>query len=74
MISLLLDMRRIVDFYINGFRNLPDWARSVWFIILLKLFIMFVVFKLFFFHNTLKSDFSNDEDRANYVIEQLTTP
>lgn len=67
-------MRRIVDFYVNGFKNLPDWARSVWFIILLKLFIMFVIFKLFFFQNKLKEDFSNDEDRANYVIEQLTTP
>jgi len=67
-------MKKFVDFYVNGFNNLPDWARSVWFIILLKLFIMFVIFKLFFFQNTLKVNFSSDEDRANYVIEQLTTP
>ncbi len=68
------DMKKIVDFYVDGFRNLPDWARSVWFIILLKLFIMFVIFKLFFFQNKLKKDFNNDEDRANHVIENITTP
>ncbi|TLX77578.1 DUF4492 domain-containing protein [Labilibacter sediminis] len=67
-------MKRIVEFYVEGFTNLPDWARSVWFIILLKLLIMFVIFKLFFFQNKLKKEFSNDEDRANYVIEQITIP
>ena len=70
----LIDMRRIVDFYVEGFKNLPDWARSVWFIILLKLFIMFVIFKLFFFQNKLKTEFSSEEERANHVIKQITIP
>ena len=67
-------MKKIVDFYMDGFKNLPDWARSIWFIILLKLFIFFVIFKVFFFQNKLKNDFASDKERANHVIEQITTP
>ncbi len=65
-------MKKVINFYLDGFRNLPDWARSVWFIILLKLFIMFFILKLFFFPNVLKKNFSTDKDRANHVIEQIT--
>ncbi|MGQ1785926.1 MULTISPECIES: DUF4492 domain-containing protein [unclassified Saccharicrinis] len=67
-------MKKIIDFYLNGFKNLPDWARSMWFIILIKLFIIFVVFKVFFFQNKLKKDFNTDTERADHVIEQITTP
>lgn len=58
----------------EGFNNLPDWARSIWFIILLKLFIFFFIFKIFFFQNKLKKDFDTDRERADHVIEQITTP
>lgn len=67
-------MKKIIDFYMEGFNNLPDWARSIWFIVLLKLFIFFFIFKIFFFQNKLKKDFTNDRDRADHVIEQITTP
>lgn len=68
------NFKRIAGFYIDGFKNMPGWARILWVIILLKLFVMFVVFRLFFFQNELKTKFSNDEDRANHVIEQITKP
>jgi hypothetical protein len=48
------------------------WGRQVWFIILLKLFIMFVILKIFFFPNFLKTRFETNEERSDYVIEQLT--
>ncbi|MCK9611778.1 MAG: DUF4492 domain-containing protein [Bacteroidales bacterium] len=47
-------------------------GKKLWSIILIKLFIMFVVLKLFFFPDFLKSNFENDEQRGDYVIEQLT--
>jgi hypothetical protein len=47
-------------------------GKKLWLIILIKLFIMFAVLKIFFFPNFLKSKFDNDKDRGNYVIEQLT--
>ncbi|MFO8002121.1 MAG: DUF4492 domain-containing protein [Marinilabilia sp.] len=67
-------LKTIADFYITGFRNLPPWARALWAIILIKLFIMFVVLRLFFFQDVMKTDFSNDEDRARHVIDNITNP
>jgi hypothetical protein len=65
---------RIFRFYSDGFRSMPKWGRQMWVIILLKLFIMFAVFRLFFFPNYLKSNFDNDDERSRHVIEQLTEP
>ena len=66
-------LNSLVAFYLEGFRNLSPWSRTLWTIILIKLFIMFVIFKLFFFQNLLKTNFDTDEERANHVIEQITT-
>jgi hypothetical protein len=49
-------------------------GRTLWLIILIKLFVMFVVLKIFFFPNFLKTNFETDEQRGDYVIEQLTNP
>lgn len=63
--------KRIFLFYYEGFRTMT-WGRQVWMIILIKLFIMFAVLRLFFFPDILKSRFDTDEERSDYVIEQLT--
>lgn len=65
---------RIFYFYVDGFRSMSNWGRSLWIIILVKLFIMFAVLKLFFFPNFLKSNFDTQEERSKYVIEELTKP
>lgn len=49
------------------------WGKQIWAIILIKLFIMFAVLKLFFFPDFLKTNFKSDKERSDYVIEQLTT-
>jgi hypothetical protein len=64
-------MRSFFLFYYEGFKNMPLWGRRVWLIILLKLFIMFAILKLFFFPDFLGSRFSTDEEKSDYVIEQL---
>jgi hypothetical protein len=58
-------------FYYEGFRTMPPWGRRMWLIILLKLFIMFAILKLFFFPDFLGSRFTTDEEKGDYVIEQL---
>lgn len=63
---------RIWRFYIGGFKNMSNWGRQVWIIILIKLFIMFVILKIFFFPNFLKTNFSTDEERSNHVLEEIT--
>ncbi len=62
---------RIFRFYLDGFRSMTV-GKTLWIIIGIKLFIMFAVLKLFFFPNFLKSNFDNDSERSEYVIEQLT--
>lgn len=41
-------LRRIVNFYLEGFRKMT-WGRQLWAIILIKLFVLFVILRLFFF-------------------------
>ena len=62
---------RAFNFYYEGFRSMT-LGKTLWAIILIKLFIMFVILKIFFFPNVLKRDFKTDEERSNHVIEQLT--
>ena len=65
-------VKNIFLFYYDGFRTLSWWGRKVWLIIIIKLSIIFIILKVFFFHDFLKSNFRSDEERSNYVIEQLT--
>ena len=62
---------KLFSFYFDGFRNMSGWGRKVWIIILIKLFIMFAILKLFFFPDLLKKKFDNDKQRSEYVMEQL---
>ena len=47
------------------------WGRKVWIIIIIKLFIMFAVLKLFFFPDFLQKKYDNDKQRGEYVLDQL---
>ncbi len=62
---------KIFHFYYDGFRSMTV-GRKLWLIILIKLFILFAILKVFFFPDILKTRFSNDRDRSDYVIEQLS--
>jgi hypothetical protein len=47
-------------------------GKNLWIIILLKLAVIFLVLKLFFFPDFLGSKFSSDKDRSDYVIQEIT--
>lgn len=64
---------KIFRFYRDGFRRMTV-GRILWKIILIKLFVMFAVIKLFFFPNFLQTHFSTDGQRADHVLQQLTGP
>ena len=64
---------KIWRFYMEGFRNMT-LVKTLWAIILIKLFIMFFILRLFFFPNILQQKYDTDEERANQVIENLITP
>lgn len=62
---------RTKDLYVDGFRNMTV-GRSLWALILIKLFIIFFILKIFFFPDRLNSDFESDSQRAEAVREALT--
>lgn len=62
----------IIAFYRDGFREMPSWGRKAWIIIIIKLFIMFAILRLFFFPDLLRKNFDNDQERGRYMLEQLT--
>ncbi len=61
----------IFRFYSEGFRNMPGWGRKVWLVIIIKLFIMYAILKVFFFPDLLKRDFKTDKERGEHVINEL---
>jgi flagellar basal body-associated protein FliL len=62
--------KRVFRFYYEGFRDMTV-GKSLWILILVKLFLFFVVLKLFFFPNLLKSNYDTDEERAQAVRTSL---
>ena len=61
----------VLHFYIEGFRNMT-WGRTLWFIILLKLFIMFVILRIFFFQPVLSG--MDDKEKQDAVAKELMLP
>ncbi len=61
----------VYTFYRDGFKGMT-LGKKLWKIILIKLFVMFVILKLFFFPNFLNTSFHTDEEKGNYVLEQIT--
>lgn len=59
---------RAFNLYYEGFRNMT-LGRTLWAIILIKLFIMFAILKVFFFPNFIKQHADKGEE-AEFVATQ----
>lgn len=66
---------RVYELYVEGFRSMTI-GRTLWAVILIKLFIIFVVLKLFFFPNFLKQHADGDEPGfvAGELVERAKAP
>lgn len=62
---------RVYYFYYDGFRTLSWWGRKMWIILIIKLFIIFAILKVFFFPDFLNKKFSSEQEKSEYVIDQL---
>ncbi len=60
--------RRIWLFYYEGFRSMTV-GKTLWLIILIKVAIMFLVLKIFFFPSVLGG--KSEEQKADFVSNQL---
>lgn len=61
---------KVYEFYRDGFRSMTI-GRTLWLVIAIKLAIMFLVLKIFFFPNKLASEYENDEQRSEAVMNSL---
>ncbi len=61
-------IQRVIRFYIDGFRGMTV-GRTLWAVILVKLFIIFAVLKLFFFPDLLGG--KTPAEKADCVLENL---
>jgi hypothetical protein len=60
---------RIYDLYVDGFRHMR-LGKTLWAIILIKLFIIFIVLKIFFFPNFLKEHAQKGEE-SDFVATEM---
>ena len=60
---------RAFDLYYDGFRSMR-LGKTLWVVILVKLFIIFVVLKVFFFPNFLKENAEEGEE-SEFVAAEL---
>ena len=66
----------VVEFYWDGFKSM-EWGRVLWMIILIKLFIMFVVLRIFFFPrflNQFETVFEKEEYVSSELIDRAIAP
>ncbi|EGJ3601237.1 DUF4492 domain-containing protein [Campylobacter jejuni] len=64
-------MSQIFNFYKEGFKNLT-LGKTLWKIIFIKLFVMFVILKLFVFGVNFNSIFKSDKEKSTFVLKNLT--
>jgi len=63
--------KRILFFYIDGFKNLSDLGRKLWVIIIIKLVVIFVVIRAFLMP-TLNREVKDPKIRQQLYINQIT--
>jgi Na+/H+ antiporter NhaD/arsenite permease-like protein len=64
-------IRNLFLMYYHGFRE-NRTARMLLLIVAIKLVVMFVVLKIFFFRDFLGSRFETDQEKSEYVLDRLT--
>lgn len=64
---------RISSFYAYAFRRsvASPTGRRLWLVLLLKISILLILFKVLFFPNRLQSDYASDSERADAVRTSL---
>lgn len=60
----------VLHFYIDGFKNMT-LGKTLWFVIILKLVILFAVLRVFFFTPAMAG--KTDEQKSEIVGNHLTT-
>ncbi len=67
-------LKKIADFYAQSWRSsvATPTGRRLWLILLLKISILLILFKILFFPNRLNTEYATDAERAYAVRAALT--
>lgn len=71
VMKIISILKNIALFYIEGFKNMRV-GKKLWLIIGIKFILFFVIMKLLFFTNILEENFTDDTQRAAYILNSLT--
>ena len=64
-----MTIKSVIRFYADGFRNMR-WGKTLWIVILVKLFIIFAILKVFFFPNHI-SEKAEKGHEAEFVADEI---
>ncbi|MCF0178812.1 MAG: DUF4492 domain-containing protein [Bacteroidales bacterium] len=62
---------RIFRFYVDGFKSMTI-GKTLWTIIIIKLIVIFLVLKLFFFPNYIKEN-AEEGNEADFIMKEILT-
>ncbi len=63
---------KLIHLYKEGLKNQSKLGRNLWILVTVKLILMFIVLKIFFFPDFLNSKFKTDKEKSEYVGKILT--
>lgn len=73
MSSALKSVLGVFEFYKQGFSAMR-LGKTLWGVIFVKLFVIFVLLKIFVFDENLNSTFAKDTDKSDFVLRNLINP
>lgn len=73
MSSALKSVLGVFEFYRQGFSAMR-LGKTLWGLIFVKLFVIFVLLKIFVFDENLNSAFAKDADKSDFVLRNLINP
>lgn len=66
-------LRQLWYIYSDGFRHMPKWARILCVIVIAKVILLLLVFKLLLMPNYLNNRYTTETEKSNHVLNELTT-
>ena len=66
-----LNIKNIYFFYLNGFKNMTV-GKTLWKLILIKLFVIFIFLNYFVHDKSLKTEYKTYDEKVDFVYKNLT--
>lgn len=63
-------LKKIFYLYVDGFKNLTI-GKTLWKIIIIKLLIIFGIFKVFIYQDSMNERFQTDEQKSDFVYQNI---